>query len=228
MATSGLLMLAGCAGLSGQLSASQAADQVRSGLPLLSCHEPCLERWRAAQPQAASLAAPGQWPELAALVVNTGYQDDLTLYYLGRAAEGLGYPGAAASYYRQSTYASKTPQACRLLSGNCGGISFPSAALQRIAAIDRQLNHATRRAAPARPQLPAAAGDARSLEQAPSPAAAGNAPIPLDGAAAVLLPEDASQPTVPAPRSTTTAPTPGAPGANGADFIEPPAAPTQR
>ena len=32
---------------------------------------------------------------LAALVMRIGYQDDLSLYYLGRAAEGMGYRAPA-------------------------------------------------------------------------------------------------------------------------------------
>jgi hypothetical protein len=221
VATLGLLMLAGCAGLSGQVSPSQAVDQVRSGLPLLSCHETCVEQWRAAQPEAANLAATGRWPELAALVVNTGYQDDLSLYYLGRAAEGLGYPGAAASYYRQSTYASNTPQACRRQSGNCGGMNFPPAASQRIAAIDRQLNrYAPRRGAPGRPQsapMPAEAVFAPPPEQSLPPPAAIAAPIPLDGTAALPVAEGAAPPKNAPPMPITA-------GSTGADFIEPPGA----
>jgi hypothetical protein len=223
VATLGLLMIAGCAGLPGQVSPAQAVDQLRSGLPLLACREACAEQWRAALPRAANLAATGQWPELAALLVNVGYQDDLTLYYLGRAAEGVGYPGAAASYYRQSTYVSNTSQACRLLSGNCGGLRFPPAALQRIAVIDRQLNRsAPRRASPGRPQPALTPAETVALppEQA-APAAATGAPIPLDGTTALAAPENAAPPQTPPPTPITA-------GATGADFIEPPAAPTPR
>ena len=45
-------------------------------------------------------------------MLRIGYEDDLTLYYLGNAAEGTGYPGAAASYYRQSVRFSGSSAAC--------------------------------------------------------------------------------------------------------------------
>src|SRR4051812_27753057 len=99
----GLLLLAGCAEQRASISPQQALASVQTGRALLSCREGCLIAWQAAQPQAAQLLAGRRWGELAALVLQIGYQDDLTLYYLGRAAEGAGFPAAAGSYYRQST-----------------------------------------------------------------------------------------------------------------------------
>ena len=94
--------------------------------------------WRRAQPDATQLDAAAQWSELAALVITINYQDDLTLYYLARAAEGLGYPTAAASYYRQSTYISGTSLSCQYESGVCGGVVLPDAALVRIEALESE------------------------------------------------------------------------------------------
>src|SRR5437870_8860573 len=133
------LALAGCAAQPAAVTPAQAVAQLRTGQPLLQCRDACVGEWQRAQPQAAQLAAAGRWAELAALTIRVGYQDDLSLYYLGQAAEGLGYPGAAASYYRQSTYVSGTTIACRNLSRMCGGLAFPQAAQMRLAAIDRSL-----------------------------------------------------------------------------------------
>src|SRR5688572_12118659 len=136
---------------------ADAAAQVQTGRALLTCRDACLDEWRRLQPQATQLEAAGRWPELAAMVLQANYEDDLSLYYLGRAAEGLGYPGAAASYYRQSLRLSGTSGSCEYLSRICGGVALPRAASVRLAAIDRQLSGPPRRRAtpgPARSGTP--------------------------------------------------------------------------
>jgi hypothetical protein len=47
-----------------------------------------------------SLDATGRWQELALLVMQVGYTNDLSHYYLGHSAENLGYWRAAQRYYR--------------------------------------------------------------------------------------------------------------------------------
>src|SRR5260221_99659 len=67
-------MLAGCAEQRAGLSTADAVTRLRTGAPMLTCREACVADWRRAQPQAAQLDAAGSWPELAALVIGTGYQ----------------------------------------------------------------------------------------------------------------------------------------------------------
>lgn len=135
----GCLVLAGCAAQPAAVTPAEAVAQLRTGRPLLTCREACLVAWQRAEPQAVQLAVGARWADLAALALRIGYQDDLSLYYLGRAAEGLGYPRAAASYYRQSSALSGTSISCRNLSRMCGGMIFPRAALLRLAALERNL-----------------------------------------------------------------------------------------
>src|SRR5712691_6149365 len=126
----GCLALAGCAEPPpASVDPADSLAQLRAGQALLSCREPCLAEWLRAQPQAAQLDADARWQDLAALVMRIGYQDDLSLYYLGRAAQGIGYLGAAADYYRQSTQLSDTPTSCQSLSRLCGGVVLPQAAV---------------------------------------------------------------------------------------------------
>jgi len=80
---------------------------------------------------AAQLDAATNWDDLAVLVMRSGYQDDLSLYYLGRAAEGRGFYGAAASYYRRSMQLSGTSVSCMNLSHLCGGVTLPKTAAER-------------------------------------------------------------------------------------------------
>ena len=103
----------GCAEQHATVKPAETLALLQAGRPLLTCREPCLAEWRRAQPQAAQLDAGKRWQDLALLLARIGYQDDLSLYYLGRAAEGLGYRPAAAAYYRQSTEISRHPVACQ-------------------------------------------------------------------------------------------------------------------
>ena len=163
--------LVGCAERSDTVKPAETLAQLRAGRALLTCREPCLAEWRSAQPQAMQLDAGARWQELAMLLTRIGYQDDLSLYYLGRAAEGLGYREAAASYYRQSTQLSATPGSCQSLSRLCGGVVLPRAAALRAAAIDRDLDRAKPRRAEPAPQGPAAPEAAPAEVAAPAPSA---------------------------------------------------------
>jgi len=168
-AAAALLVLVGCAEQADTIKPAETLAQLRAGRPLLTCHEPCLEAWRRAQPQAAQLDAGAHWQDLAMLLRRTGYQDDLALYYLGRAAEGLGAREAAARYYRQSAQVSGTSNSCQSLSRLCGGVTLPRAATLRVAAIERDLNRA-------RPRRPGAAAQGSGTPEAGP--AEGEAPAP--------------------------------------------------
>jgi hypothetical protein len=200
MALGWLLLLAGCVPQPAAVDPAAAVAWLRTGAPVLRCREPCLGEWQRAQPQVAQLAATGRWADLAALVQSVGYQDDLSLYYLGLAAERLGYPGAAASYYRQSTYLTGTTIACGNLSRNCGGYVFPRAARGRLTAIERGLVYRPRPRhvvpSPHGPETPEPA----ELETAPPSAAAPGGP-----------PAAAEAPSPPGPPP-------------GSEYIEPPPA----
>ena len=161
------LTLTGCAQQSPTVDPAAAVAQLSTGAPLLRCRADCAAEWRRAQPKAAQLDAAAQWLELAALVITINYQDDLTLYYLARAAEGLGYPTAAVSYYRQSTYISGTSLSCQHESGLCGGVVLPDVALARSEALESEARRS-------RPRSP------RFSTTGARPARTGSKPIPAD------------------------------------------------
>ncbi len=171
------LSLVGCAERGDTIKQAEALAELQAGRAILGCREPCLAAWRGTQPQAAQLDAGARWQDLAWLAMRIGYQDDLSLYYLGRAAEGLGYRAAAAVYYRQSALLSGTASSCQSLSRLCGGVALPRAAGLRAAAIERELNRARpRRTGPAvqEPEAPAAAAEEVEAP-APTPVAS---PVP--------------------------------------------------
>jgi hypothetical protein len=171
------LALFGCAERADTVKPAETLAQLRAGRPLLSCHDPCLVEWRRVQPEAAQLDAAARWQDLALLLARTGYQDDLSLYYLGRAAEGLAAREAAASYYRQSTRVSGTASSCQSLSRLCGGVTLPRAAALRVAAIDRDLNRARPRRTETAPPGPVAPEPGPVEVAAPAPAPPPPSPI---------------------------------------------------
>ncbi len=164
------LALAGCAERSDTLRPAETLAQLQAGRALLTCREPCLAAWRDAQPQAAQLDAGARWQDLAMLLARTGYQDDLSLFYLGRAAEGFGYREAAAGYYRQSAQLSGSASSCQSLSRLCGGVGLPRAAASRLAAIERELNRPRPRRTEQAPQAPETPAPAAAEVEAPPPA----------------------------------------------------------
>jgi hypothetical protein len=133
------LVLASCAEKPPTLEPSQILAQLQAGRLELSCRDACLAEWQRVQPTAEQLDVGSRWYDLAALVVRTRYQDNLTLYYLGRAAQGLEYYSAAQSYYGQSMQLSGTSIACENMSKVCGGMTFPKAASFRLAEVDQAL-----------------------------------------------------------------------------------------
>ena len=205
----GCALLAGCAEQQNPVNPDSSMALIQTGAPVLRCRDACLADWQREQPEAQQLHAQGRWRSLAALVIRVNYQDDLSLYYLARAAEGLGFTAGAASYYKQSKQLSGTAIACSNLSRLCGGLVLPQAASLRLSLVTLQLEQA-RRAAPA-----------------PSPGKA--APAATEGVATgmaqpsgTVMPEPAAAPGPVI--SPSPAPPPPRP-ADARDFIEPPPAP---
>ena len=203
------LILAGCAGGSaepvGRLAHADRTEllaRLQLGQQVLDCREPCLETWRRDQLEAAQLDEAKKWDELAVLVMRTGYPDDLTFYYLGRAAAGRGTYAAAAGYYRESIRLADTSGACSKLSHLCAGLTFPQAAIRRLKVTERLLVRAKK--------------STRQPVEALRPASEPGTPE-SNGAA-----NPTSNAT--APEAAATPPTAGADTSAFIDYIEPPTA----
>jgi len=76
-----------------------------------------------------------QWEALATLILNDHYGDDVRWYFLGRAAEGLGWCDAAQTYYAMSE-ARMARFITRCLGRACGGINVRQALAERRVALD--------------------------------------------------------------------------------------------
>jgi hypothetical protein len=119
-----------------ELTADEVLRRLQAGEPMSDCRAACLEAWRAKRATALVLNETRRWTELAVLVMQTGYTDDLTYFYLGRAAEGLGYRDAAKTYYQVSARLSAAGLACIKENPDfCNGQSLPAAAEVRLAEL---------------------------------------------------------------------------------------------
>ena len=161
------LLLASCAGSMSNTAPDQILSLLQTGRPLLTCRESCLVGWLLTQPRAQQLDASGQWQSLAVTVVQNGYQDDLSLFYLGRAAEGLGFYAGAASYYRQSVEISGTSLACQYTSHSCGGVVLPGAASMRLASVQQMIRAAERPVYRSRPATATPTPNAEAIIEPP-------------------------------------------------------------
>lgn len=93
----------------------------------------CAGGWGWARPSARHRYGLERWHDLAELVLEVGYDDELPWFYLGTAAEKLGYREAALFYYRHSVSAAERGAAC--LFGSCEDFDLPGAAQMRIQAL---------------------------------------------------------------------------------------------
>lgn len=89
-----------------------------NGYVLLKCNLSCTFRWGEAREEMRGLYDSSQWLKLAAKVMEIGYENNLSYFYLGRAADGLGFDYAALRYYELGRRA----PSC---GAGCDGFVFP-------------------------------------------------------------------------------------------------------
>jgi hypothetical protein len=100
----------------------ELSEEFKNGEARLGCRLHCAVTWGLYRDRAKALYNARAWNELALNVLRIGYADDLSYFYLGKAAEGLGQYRAAESYYRLSRSASLK---CADIYGDCYGFVFP-------------------------------------------------------------------------------------------------------
>jgi hypothetical protein len=97
-----LLLLSGCAAkyeaLTPELQTSMLGD-LKSGKLTLDCGLTCDITFITQASSLHALDMAERWNDLATHVMQIGYGNDLAYYYLGQAAQGLGYHQAAIGYY---------------------------------------------------------------------------------------------------------------------------------
>ncbi|HEX8987259.1 MAG TPA: M48 family metalloprotease [Rhodocyclaceae bacterium] len=108
---------------------SEAFEKFRNGEAALRC-DGCAGEFALKQSGLRESYARAAWRELALDTMKIGYGIDLAWYYLGIAAERLGFPDAAARYLAEASRRAGSPDtscAGALLIG-CGGVDVSAAA----------------------------------------------------------------------------------------------------
>ena len=123
----------GCASGGIQSSTGEPLPDVlaalKSGQVRLSCDAACAVSWGATRHQVKALHDNELWNHLAIEVSRVGYKVDLAYYYLGRAAEGLGYYHSASIYYN---LALANIYECDGIINTCDGFVFPRDLRKRL------------------------------------------------------------------------------------------------
>src|SRR5262249_54873648 len=96
----------------------ELGDDFKNGEARLGCQLHCAITWGLYRDRAKALYNARAWNDLALNVLRIGYADDLSYFYLGKAAEGLGHYRAAENYYRLSR---TVPLKCADIYGDCYG-----------------------------------------------------------------------------------------------------------
>lgn len=113
--------------------AAQSKD-LKSGAIRLRCESMCALRWKTKSQHLKALHDNKLWTDLANEVRDIDHLSDLSYYYLGRAAEGLGHLDAAAVYYRLAlTYLHR----CEGWLSDCEGFDFPTEIRVRLAGLPK-------------------------------------------------------------------------------------------
>ena len=214
---------AGCTLKNVNVPPAELMRQVQAGQPMLDCRAECGGAWGQNRQQVRILDATGRWQDLALLVAQVGYMNDLSYYYLGHAAENLGYWQAAQRYYRIAERLSVGPMSCHqgeveiqatlsIPADLCDGYSFPDALYPHLEIVEARL---------AALSAPTAASDQPRTRrvvrrQVPQASTSRAAAQPGQGA----TPASAAG-SSPAPSSGFVEPAPAA-AAGSTDFFEPP------
>jgi len=132
----GALALSGCLATTPVKPFNQSVFQ--KGDIVLTCQGiegiGCAGSWGSSAARMRSQYDYQQWDELARSVIATNFPYDLAYFYLGRAAEGKGYYGAAANYYR----AAQTAIKCAGFINVCNGLDVPSLATDRLKLVENR------------------------------------------------------------------------------------------
>jgi len=140
-----VLALAGCAAQ--QTNGRPDFDkqlwaQFTAGTAVLDCEAQCSSDYVHRQRDIWTRYDAQDWRGLALAVLHTGWHRDITYFFLGAAAQGLGYFEAADRYYRTSGSLASGARAmdkCASIYELCGPLSLPQDIYPRLTAVDNLL-----------------------------------------------------------------------------------------
>ncbi len=153
-----LALVSGCSSSPKILSTSHISqdEAFKTGLIRLDCIWFC--HWKAFVnfPELQQLYLTKNWATLSRQIIDIGFGGDIAYFYLGSAAEGLGYESAAITYYQLGNYSSEkcnkvallhdqlgfynSEKSNKLADLHCQGHRFPEEFNNRIYALQNQKN----------------------------------------------------------------------------------------
>ena len=115
-----------------------AYENFKQGQARLDC-DSCGHKFGNRLDELKALHDKGHWEALAREVVNIGYSQDISWYYLGRAAEGMGLVAAARHYYQQAVSLARHGDThCEgVFTDRCGGMRLPAQANEALTRLPR-------------------------------------------------------------------------------------------
>lgn len=116
------------------LASTVPTNDLKSGSIRLQCESMCALRWKTKSQHLKALHDNKLWTDLVNEVRDLDHLSDLSYFYLGRAAEGLGHLDAAAVYYRLAL--THLHRCDGWLSG-CDGFDFPREIRVRLAGLPK-------------------------------------------------------------------------------------------
>lgn len=122
----------------------QLINDLNTGNANLECRFTCSSTWLNALPRLKILHDEGRWRQLALETQKIGYSDNLSWYYLGRAAEGLHANNAAKTYYNISIENTNSGLRCR----KCNGLNFPQDTSIRLSGLATSTRNRTNNYSP--------------------------------------------------------------------------------
>jgi hypothetical protein len=141
LAVMALGFLSACTSSNPEISSSSDDQHVKfkeftDGKSFLDCDVACSGSWGWIRDELELYYNTNRWERLANTVLSNGHNVDLNYFYLGSAAEGLGYNHAAITYYKSAIHGNHK---CDGILNNCDGINVPKLASSRLAVLER--NH---------------------------------------------------------------------------------------
>ena len=123
-------------------SDQQLMARFAAGASVLDCEGPCSAAYVYNQRDIWTRYDSQDWQGLALAILHTRWRRDITYFFLGSAAQGLGFPEAADRYYRIAATLATGPRAidkCASIYELCGSLSLPRDIYPPLTAVDELL-----------------------------------------------------------------------------------------
>jgi hypothetical protein len=137
--TAAMLAVSGCGqqpNLGGPVDPSIMKARFANGDAIMSCGLGCSFSYGSHRQDLRGDYDNGNWDGLADRLLTIGYDIDQSWYYLGSAAEGLGYDEAAQHYYFASI---SSRLRCKGVLNVCDGFDLPALTFQRLNELDAKI-----------------------------------------------------------------------------------------